>query len=103
MLFVSFEPDNSTYAGVIATSTATQGKSFVLFIDTLPSTTCTLSAPGHTLPLGKSPDEAMDPGAPSFLTRWGKDWAVGPSTVTVTCTWAGQTARAYKDVSITAP
>ncbi len=87
---MSFEADGSTYAGVMATSTATHGKSFVLFIDTLPGATCTLSAPGQTpLSLGPSPDEAMDPGAPSFIARWGKGWDIGPSTVTATCTRGG--------------
>jgi hypothetical protein len=57
--------------------------------------------PGRTKPLGSSPDEAMDPGSPSFIAPWGSQWAVSNYTVTVTCTRGGKSVSASKPVSIT--
>jgi len=99
---VSFEPDKSTSSGYTAISTVAHGTSFVLFIDTTPSTTCTLSAPGHTKTIGPSPAEAMDPGSPSFIQPWGSSWAANTYTVTARCTLSGYApVSATKTVTIT--
>jgi hypothetical protein len=98
---VSFEADGTTSGGYTAVSTVAHGTSFVLFIDTTPSTTCTLSTPGHTRNLGSSPAEAMDPGSPSFIQQWGSQWAARTYTMTVTCTRSGDSVSATKVVTIT--